>query len=142
LIIRRPLITIPTSTALPTSLAETDIPPISPTNTPPTLTGEAQVIIDGVFGAGDLDSERVALIRVGPGEISLAGWQLATESGEIFIFPQITLYESGMLYVYTKDGLDTAVAAFWELDHPVWDSGEMVILRDDQGQIHTTFQIP
>jgi LysM repeat protein len=142
LIIRRPLVSIPTHTPLPTNEAETAIPLTPATSTPPPLTGETQVIIDGVFGTGDLDSERVFLIRVGPGEISLANWQLVTESGETFTFPQITLYESGALYVYTKAGLNSAVAAYWELDHPVWASGETIILRDEQGQIHTSFQIP
>lgn len=142
LIIRRPLISLATPTGLPTDGSKTAVPTTSITSTPGPLTGDAQVIIDGVFGAGDLDSERVFLIRAGPGEISLAGWQLVAESGETFTFPQITLYESGALYVYTKAGLNSAVAAYWELDHPVWASGQTIILRDDQGQVQASYQIP
>lgn len=148
LIIRRPLVVVSTHTALPTEeiLAETDLavdtPPSPATSTPPPLSGESRVIIDSVIGAGDLASERIFLKRIGPGEISLAGWQLVTESSEIFIFPQISLFESGAVNIYTKTGANTVVALYWELDHPVWQPGETVTLLDNQGEVHFSYQIP
>ncbi len=99
-------------------------------------------MIDSVIGAGDLASERIFLKRVGSGELSLNDWQLVAENGETFDFPQLTLFENGAVFVYTKEGQTTAVALYWALDHPVWESGETVELLDDQGRVHTTYEIP
>jgi hypothetical protein len=100
------------------------------------------VTIDSVIGVSDLASELIVLKRVGPGEISLTGWQLVAENGEIFDFPQITLFEKGGLFIYTKEGQTTAVALYWALDHSVWESGDTLVLLDDLGEVHTTYQIP
>jgi len=148
LIIRRPFVIVSTQTSLPAEEfpEETDTgsatPASLPTDTPPPPTGEAQVIIDSVIGAGDFATERIYLDRIGPGEISLAGWQLVDESGETFIFPQFTLFERGGVYIYTRSGPATAVTLYWELDHAVWESGETVVLLDHQGEEHASFQIP
>jgi LysM repeat protein len=147
LIIRRPFVAVSTQTPLPTgeTIEESETGSATPaavaTNTPPPA-GEARVIIDSVIGTGDLATERIYLARVGPGEISLDGWQLVDENGEVFTFPQFTLFEKGGVYIYTRSGPATAVTLYWDLDHAIWDSGETVILLDDQGEEHATFQIP
>ena len=147
LIIHRPFVGVSTQNSLPAEefIEETETAsttPVSlPTNTPPPA-GEARVIIDSVIGTGDHATERIYLARVGPGEISLAGWQLVDESGDIFVFPQFTLFEKGGVYIYSRSGPATAVTLYWELDHAVWDSGETVVLLDHQGEEHATFQIP
>jgi hypothetical protein len=147
LIILRPLVAASTHTALPSEESAADESPTAtqpaPQNTsPPPNAGEARVIIDSVIGAGDLDSERVFLKRDGSGEISLQGWQLISESGDTFTFPQISLFESGALYIYSKSGLTSVVALYWELDHPVWEPGDTVLLVDNEGQTQATYQIP
>lgn len=129
----------PTRTSLP---AEPTAVPPSPTRTPPQATGEAAVVIDSVVGAGDLDAERVWLKRVGAGELSLAGWQLLEEGGQAFTFPQLILYEGGAVFLYTRAGQQTVVELFWGLDSPVWRSGETVILKDAQGEVRATYQVP
>ena len=144
LIIRRPLVAASTHTALPAGEIEAEVDPTeaAPTNTPEPLTGESRVLIDSIIGAGDLASERVFLKRVGPGEISLTGWSLVAENGDTFTFPQLTLFENGAVFVHTRQGQTTAVALYWELDHTVWSSGDTVVLIDDQGEVHTSYQIP
>lgn len=144
LIIRRPLVAASTHTALPPGEIEAEVDPTAaaPTNTPEPLTGESRVLIDSIIGAGDLASERVFLKRVGPGEISLTGWSLVAENGDTFTFPQLTLFENGAVFVHTRQGQTTAVALYWELDHTVWSSGDTVVLIDDQGEVHTSYQIP
>ena len=144
LIILRPLVAVATHTALPAEEIEEPVEPTSstPTSTPVPLTGESQVLIDSVIGVGDLASERVFLKRVGPGEISLTGWSLESENGETFTFPQLTLFENGAVFVHTRSGQTTAVALYWNLDQAVWSSGDTVVLIDDQGNVHSSYQIP
>ena len=144
LIIRRPMVVASTHTALPAEEFEAELEgtPATPTNTPAPLTGESQVLIDSIIGVGDLASERVFLKRVGPGEISLTGWSLVAENGDTFTFPQLTLFENGAVFIHTREGQTTAVALYWELDHVVWSSGGSVVLIDDQGDVHTSYQIP
>lgn len=144
LIIRRPLIAPTTQTPLPAEEIDVGLetPTSVPTDISPPSSGETRVTIDSVIAAGDLNSERVFLKRVGPGEISLTGWQLVAENGEKFDFPQITLFENGAVFIYSKEGQTTAVALYWALDHSVWKSGDTVVLLDDQGQVHTSYQIP
>lgn len=109
---------------------------------PTEVAGDARVLIDSVVGAGDLNSERVLLKRSGPGELSLAGWQLLEEGGRSFLFPQLTLYQGGAINVYTRSGQASVVALFWGLEKPVWESGEKVVLLDDTGEEQATFIVP
>lgn len=145
LIIRRAAVGASDHTALPPEDLETTTQaatPVQATSTPPPLTGESQVVIDSVIGVGDLESERVFLKRVGPGEISMAGWQLESDSGDVYIFPQITLFENGAVYVYTREGSITAVTLYWGLDYSIWESDMTVVLRDAQGEVHDSYTIP
>ena len=99
------------------------------------------VEIDSVAGAGDLASERVLLKHAGEGELSLAGWVLEDEAGNLFVFPQLTLF-SGAVNVWTGAGSNTVVDLYWGLDNPVWTSGETVTLKDDQGKVRDTYTVP
>lgn len=129
-------------TALPE--AELETPPATDaagsTQTP--KPGPGGVTIESVVGAGDLSSERVKLVRTGPGELSLAGWQLLEEDGAVFTFPQLNLFEGGAVNLYTRSGQSTVVELYWGLDAPVWDSGETVVLLDADGNVHTTYTVP
>jgi LysM repeat protein len=103
------------------------------------------VIIDSVIGAGDLDSERVLLKHRGEGELSLVGWRLEDSKGDVFIFPQfpqLTLFSGGAVNVHTKTGENTVVDLYWGLDHPVWESGATVSLKDVQGNVRSTYTVP
>ena len=103
------------------------------------------VVIDSVVGAGDLESERVLLKHRGEGELSLVGWRLEDSKGNVFTFPQfpqLTLFGGGAVNIYTKSGINTVVDMYWGLDHPVWESGVTVTLRDVQGNVHSTYFVP
>jgi len=144
LIIRRPFVVPSTQNSLPAEEieAELEATTTNPTSTPVPLTGESRVTIDSAIGVSDLASERIFLKRVGPGEISLTGWQLVAENGDVFDFPQLTLFENGAVFIYTREGQTTAVALYWALNQSVWESGDTVVLLDDLGEVHTTYQIP
>jgi len=82
------------------------------------------------------------LKRSGSGELSLAGWQLVEEGGKTFIFPQLILFEGGAVNIYTRAGQATVVALYWGLRAPVWESGEEVILLDNQGNQQASYIVP
>ncbi len=102
--------------------------------------GSIQIV--SVVGVGDLGTERVLLGEVGGGKHALAGWQLRDEDGNIYTFPQVTLYEGGQIVVNTRVGVDTPLELFWGLDEAVWRSGETVTLFDAGGEEQATFLIP
>lgn len=105
--------------------------------------GGAGVVIANVIGPGDLASERVD-IKLNSGEgLSLAGWQLEDEVGDIYIFPALDLATNGaVVSVFTKAGTDDASQVYWSLGAAVWRSGEMVTLKDDKGSVRASYKIP
>ena len=113
-----------------------------PTGTPSGPPVDARVIINSVIGVGDIASEHVFLSRAGDGDLAMAGWQLEDEDGNIFLFPQLTLFRDGAVNVWSTSGNPTYVDLYWGLSTPVWVSGEKVTLRDAAGQVHTTYTIP
>jgi LysM repeat protein len=128
---------IPTLTPTPTRT-----PPPAFTGSPGELPPEAKVVINSVIGAGDLATERVFLTRSGFGELDLAGWQLRDQNNNVFLFPQLQLYEGGAVNVWSTSGSPTVVDLYWGLQSPIWSPGEKVTLLDDQGKERATYIVP
>ena len=124
------------------AVTATKTPVLGPTGTPSGPPVEARVIINSVIGAGDIASEHVFLSRAGDGELPMAGWQLLDEDGNMFIFPQLTLFRDGAVNVWTTSGNPTVVDLYWGLQSPVWERGEKVTLKDASGRVHTSYTIP
>jgi murein DD-endopeptidase MepM/ murein hydrolase activator NlpD len=141
---------IPTSTTIPPTVVVTATPRPSasatagPSPTPSaTLTGqEPQVYIDNVIGVGDLNTERVILRRSGVGELSLAGWRLLDQDGNIYLFPQLTLFEGGAVNLNSRSGTNTYVDLYWNQANAVWRSGEVISVYDATGALRATYTIP
>lgn len=103
---------------------------------------ELRVVITGVIGAGDLNAEHVFITRTGDGELNLAGWQLRDEDGNEYVFPQLQLYRSGGINVWTTSGTSTVIDLYWGMQSPVWKSGEEVTLLDASGKERATYLVP
>lgn len=110
----------------------------SPTNPPQ----EARLIINAVISPGELTSEHVFITRSGDGPLSLAGWQLKDEDGNVFVFPQLDLYKDGAVNVWTTSGTNTVVDLYWGKNTTVWKSGEKVTLLDANGKERATYTVP
>ncbi len=100
------------------------------------------VVIETVIGAGILDVERVKIKYPGPGEVSLTNWRLESQNGQVFVFPSLVLFSGGAVNVYTKRGTNTVVDLYWGLDAAIWSPGTTVTLRDAQGVVRATYQVP
>jgi len=135
---------LPTVTPLPVEpqTGENTESLVEPTATFAQVTGNPEVEIESVVGAGDLSSERVMIRRMGSGDLSLAGWQIVEDGGKVFIFPQLNLYEGGAVTLYTRSGKSTVVELFWGLDTYLWESGETVILLDNTGAVRAKYRVP
>lgn len=124
------------------------VPGEAPSDAPQTegeassATNTGQVEIVGIFGAGDLASERVQIRGLGEGALSLTGWRLTDEDGNEYIFPQITLFANGAVDVYSGAGVDTVVALYWRSGQSIWDQGETATLLDDEGKVQATYTLP
>jgi LysM repeat protein len=119
-----------------------DTAPLQSTDTPSAGAGSPSVSISGVEGAGNLDQETVRLQNSG-GEVSMAGWTLDDGGDNVYVFPALTFYAPGAVEVHTREGpADTAIDLYWGLDQAVWTPGTMIYLRDADGIVRSTFQIP
>lgn len=98
--------------------------------------------IENVFGVGDLNTEVILLKHAGSGEIWLTGWKLEDENNHRYVFPQLMLNKDGAIKLYTKPGTNTVIELHWGIKEPVWKSGEMVTLLDQNGTAQATYRIP
>ena len=121
-------------------------PPLPAATPTPNLPASGPVIeISAVIGATDPQQEYVLLKRLGDGDLSLSGWQLKDEDGNVFTFPsspELILYKGGAVQVYTRVGNDTPAEVFWNRSEAVWRPGEWVTLVDGQGKVQATAQVP
>ncbi len=118
------------------------IPVTTSVATAPPVEEEVPVEIVSVVGAGTLGAETVLIRYHGEGELDMTNWQIRDEDGYTFTFPRFKLYPQGSVQVYTASGSDTAVALYWGLHAPIWESGEMARLYDSQGALRAEYRVP
>jgi LysM repeat protein len=94
-----------------------------------------------VLGAGRLTDEVLVLVNEG-GPVDLAGWSVRDETGRLFVFPALMLFQDGSVNVHTTAGSDTVTDLFWGQGEPVWASGKVVLLSDANGNLHSRFTVP
>jgi LysM repeat protein len=138
-------LTIPIG-GLPTpSLPPTDAPspttgPVQETASPPTPTSSspARVEIVQVSGSGDPAAE-VAVIHNQGGAVDLEGWTLADSEGDSFEFPALTLFGDAETHLHTTTGIDTPHDLHWGRAEPAWNGGDLLVLRDSDGDVVDTY---
>lgn len=104
--------------------------------------GETEVLIANVFGAGVLDTERVRITYAGQESVNLAGWQLQDGDGNVYTFPQLTLYSKSAVDLHNKAGINDVTGLYWGLDNPIFTSGEVLTLLNSQGTTIDAFTVP
>lgn len=140
---------IPVETYVPPTATASDPGPL-PTNAaePPRATATRdpnqplpQLVIREVAGAGTLDRELLVIVNEG-GPVDLAGWSLRDETGHLYVFPSLVLFQDGAVSVHTGAGADTVTDLFWGQAQSVWTPGKSVLLSDEGGNLHTRFTVP
>ena len=123
----------PTETPEPRATALPTVTPLSDSQAP-------RVEIRGVDGVGNLEAEAVRLLNTG-GVARMAGWTLDDGRNHVYVFPSFTLH-NGAVSVNTRPGTDTVIDLFWGMTEPMLASGTIVTLRDLEGNVQSTFDIP
>ena len=125
-----------------TAQSTTVFQPTVPASSPAANSGQKVIVIDNVFGVGNLKDEYVLLKRAGDGELDLTNWKLDDGNGNTYKFPALTLYKDGAVQVHTAAGVNSVVDLYWGKPESVWQEGKIVTLTDDKGSVRATYRIP
>ncbi|MBN1811611.1 MAG: LysM peptidoglycan-binding domain-containing protein [Anaerolineae bacterium] len=130
---------VPPSESSPTAeFSQASPAPALPTLTP---SGPPVVEIWQVLGSGRLTAEMV-IVRNRGGLVSLEKWTLSDAEGNIFIFPSLTLFTDGEVRIHSAVGQNTPTNLYWGRTAPAWHSGELITLKDAEGNMVDTYIVP
>jgi LysM repeat protein len=133
-----PVTPTPTRVPIPTS-TRAPLPVI--TGTASTALGDYFVTIRDIKGVGTLAAEQVILTNLS-GQVNMAGWAMTDGEGNQFTFPSLSLLSNGEVTVHTGKGTNTPTDLYWGQSEPRWASGKVAYLRDPNGKLIATYQIP
>jgi LysM repeat protein len=148
---------LPTSTPLPGEATEEITPEVTPEATEeatepveagPTATitlaptaEDSSLEISGILAQGDVTAEGVGIVNRGR-TVSLDGWTLTDLDGNEFVFQEYRLFSNAEVIVYTRSGQNTPSVLFWGLNESVWETDDVVTLRDENGEVQAIYRIP
>ena len=94
-----------------------------------------------MVGAGDITSEGIVLRNNGS-NVNLKGWTITSSSGSTYTFAERIFFSNGLVTVYSRVGQDTAIALFWNRTQPAFQPGDVVTIKNEQGQVQGSFRLP
>jgi hypothetical protein len=95
-----------------------------------------------VIGYGDVNNEQVQLANFPDLPVDLQGWKLQDEASNSFVFPLLTIFPGGIIYVHSMSGVNSSTDLFWGSSGSVWSQGEKVTLLDASGTLRASYVIP
>jgi hypothetical protein len=126
-----------TSEVLATSVVE----PPWPTATRDPSAPLPRLSIRDVRSPGKLNEEVLVIVNEG-GPVDLDGWSVRDETGRLYVFPTLMLFQGGAVNIHTAAGSNSVTDLYWGLGQPVWSSGHSVLLSDAGGNLHARYTIP
>lgn len=129
-------------TATVVAQTEPTMSPGSPAATVP-VTGELELKITEVIGAGQAEQERVVITNQGQRLADMQGWTLSDGEGNTYTFPNFRLWQGGNVTVHTRIGDDGSPPSnfYWNKLIAMWSSGEVVTLKDAAGDVISTYVV-
>jgi hypothetical protein len=80
-------------------------------------------------------------IRSNTGSLQLRGWTVSDGKGHTYTFQDVRLFSGAEIVLHTTSGEGTPVDYYWGLQAPVWSIGEVITLKDAQGNVVDTYTI-
>jgi LysM repeat protein len=115
--------------------------PVLPPIQTPTSSGPPLVEIADVMAPGNLEAE-VAVIRNRGGVSRVELWKLSDADGNTFTFPAVILYTDAEVRVHSGPGTSSPTDLYWSREVAAWDTGELITLRDAEGNVVDTYIVP
>ena len=103
---------------------------------------QAKIAINGVFGIGQYELERIFIINQAESSVNLENWSISGNQNDVYTFPGLILNQEGAANINSRIGNDTVIELFWGSSQAIWESGDTVTLIDPNGNVHATYQIP
>jgi hypothetical protein len=101
-----------------------------------------QMEIVEITGMGDITREQV-VIRNNGNIVDMSGWTLSDGQGNIFTFPNDRrLFSGASVTLNTRVGTDTPTTFFWGQDVSVFESGDVVTLKNQNGEVVVSLILP
>lgn len=132
--------TTPSPTVSPTP-RETATPTLRPTLTLPPTASSARVQISAVNNPGQVTTEQVTIINTG-NNVNLRGWTLSDAQGEAYTFSERLFFSNALITIASRVGQDTSVILFMNRTAAMFESGDVVTLRDAEGVVQSSFRVP
>ena len=119
----------------------------SPDDTPtptdrPDRESAGSLLIDGVFGAGDLNVEYILISNQGEASVDLSNWSVSGSDGNRYVFSLLNLNKNGAVRLYSRHGTNTVVELYWNSDQALWQPGDEIHLIDGTGQQQASWSVP
>jgi LysM repeat protein len=108
--------------------------------TPSPVVEPHAVEIRGVEAPGDLDREAITIENRG-GVVDMRDWRMSDGEGNTYTFPAFTLHR-GAFNLNIKEGNDTPIDLYWNLEESILTPGKTLTLSDADGKVVSTFTIP
>ena len=91
----------------------------------------------------DSQNEYIQIQNLSPTTLSLMGWTLQDDYGNIFTFPNISAESNNSIRVYTqKKGVNSGSELFWEISSMEWKSNDRIVLKDSSGVFRNAERVP
>ncbi len=117
----------------------------TPTPLPPAevVIGESTFDISSISGVGDISAEQLLLVNTGPNTVNLSGWQLSNDQGNTFTFNEVTLFGNGAgVTLHSGQGEKTPTDIYWGRESAAWQTGQVIVLRDNAGNLQAEKVLP
>ncbi len=124
------------ATQIPTSSEATRIPGVA---TPQPV---YDVVIENVFGSGDLNTEYILLRNQGSQPVNLNKWKITGPNAANYEFPVLSLNTNGAIRLYSRAGNSSVIELYWGAATAQWKSGDTLTLTNPAGVKLATFTIP
>ncbi|CAG1010006.1 MAG: lamin tail domain-containing protein [Anaerolineae bacterium] len=119
----------PTTTYTPT-------PPPTATTAPLVSSEQIKLEVVQIISPGDITNEGIELRNISGGQVEISGWTLRDARGNVFTFPDFSMYEGRRLIIYTREGQSGALALYWGLKEAIWnDPAQSIIIADAEGNV-------